>query len=112
VTIAGILAACGLRKPPDPSSTEVLRIQVTASGEISTDGQPTTLEHLPDRLKTLKEVNGAVAYHRENPEADPHPNAMAVIQLVVEHKLPIRLSSKPDFSDVVDDRGQSHPASP
>jgi len=31
---------------------------------------------------------------------------MAVVKLVVKYKLPISMSSKPDFSDYVDESGQ------
>jgi hypothetical protein len=35
--------------------------------------------------------------------------AIEIVKLVVAHKLPISLSSKPDFSDYIDDEGHSHP---
>jgi hypothetical protein len=31
----------------------------------------------------------------------PHPNGAKVIELIVARGLPVRLSSKPDFSDAV-----------
>ena len=87
---------------------KVIKITVTAAGDITADGQPVTLEQLAAKLADLKQAGGAVLYHRENPASEPHPNAMKVIELVVNNKLPIKLSAKPDFSDSVDDKGVSH----
>jgi biopolymer transport protein ExbD len=88
---------------------KVLKVKVTASGDITADGQPVTLEQLAPKLSELKKAGGGVWYYRENPGSEPHPNAMKVVELVAENKLPIRLSAKPDFSDAVDDKGVSPP---
>ena len=56
-----------------------------------------------------REGQGEVWYYREVPEADPHPNAMKVLEAIVDQNLPIRLSTKPDYSDSVDDKGRSIP---
>jgi hypothetical protein len=37
---------------------------------------------------------------------------MAVVELVVKHRLPISMSTKPDFSDYVDGDGTSRPRKP
>ena len=79
----------------------VVRIRVGKAGEIWLDGARTTLEALRPQLVELRARNGVVWYHRTAPGADPAPEAMAVINLVIEHRLPISLSLRPDFSDVV-----------
>lgn len=84
-----------------PQFTEVIKVSITADGEIYADGQPVTLEQLAAKFAELKQAGGAVYYYRENPEDEPHPNATKVIELVVENSLPVRLSAKPDFSDAV-----------
>jgi hypothetical protein len=86
-------------------TTKVLKVTVTANGEIAADGHPVTLDQLSARLAELKLAGGDVWYYRENPSAEPHANAMKVIELVADNRLPIRLSSKPDFSDYVDGEG-------
>ena len=98
------------REKPAVHGNKVIKVKVTADGEITADGQPVTLEQLSAKCADLKKAGGEVWYHRENPAGDPHPNAMKVIELVAENKLPVKLSAKPDFSDVVDDKGVSHPA--
>jgi len=77
----------------------VLKIKAAAGGEIAADGKPVTLEQLADRLAELKRAGGGVWYYRENPEGEPHPNAMKVIELIARHRLPVRLFTKPGFSN-------------
>jgi hypothetical protein len=90
-------------------SRKVLKIAITAGGEISADGRLTTLEALIPTLRELAKNKGEVWYYREAPQADPHPNAMKVLSAIVDNDLPIRLSTKPDYSDSVDDKGRSVP---
>jgi biopolymer transport protein ExbD len=87
------------------ANTRQLKIFVSVSGEITADGNPVALDQLAAKLAELKQASGGVWYCRENPLAEPHPNAMKVMKMVVDNKLPIRLSTKPDFSDIVDDNG-------
>jgi biopolymer transport protein ExbD len=90
-------------------SRKVLKIAITASGKITADGRPTTIEALILILRELAKNKGEVWYYREAPEAEPHPNAMKVLSAIVDQNLPVRLSSKPDYSDSIDDKGRSVP---
>jgi biopolymer transport protein ExbD len=90
-------------------SQKVLKVAITAKGEITADGRPTTLQALIPILRELAKNKGEVWYYREAPEGDPHPNVMKVLSAIVDQNLPIRLSSKPDHSDSVDDKGRSVP---
>jgi len=60
-------------------------------------------------LRELSKEKGEVWYYREAPETEPHPNAMKVLSAIVDQNLPVRLSSKPDYSDSIDDKGRSVP---
>ena len=68
----------------------------------------------PDRcipiLRELAKSKDEVWYYREAPENDPHPNALKVLAAFVDQNLPIRLFSKPDYSDTIDDKGRSVPS--
>jgi hypothetical protein len=77
------------------------RIRVARTGEIWFDGSPVTLEALAPLLRGLRAAGGVVWYYREQPDAEPAPEAMAVVGLVIEHRLPISMSTRPDFADVV-----------
>lgn len=94
---------------PVVSAEPVAKVTVLASGVLLLDGQPITLSALDERLKALKAANGAVWYHRQNPAAEPPPQGMAVVQLIVKHQLPVSMSARPDFSDYVDKDGVSRP---
>lgn len=87
------------------SSPPVLKVAVTQDGGITADGKQTTLEDLVPRLRELATNKGVVWYYRAAPESEPHPNALKVLAAVIEQKLQVRLSSKPDFSDAVGDKG-------
>src|SRR4051794_128212 len=88
-----------------------LKISVLASGAILLDGKPMEFEQLDAALQAAKQRNGnaQVWYYREAGGAQPPPQARAVIQRIVQYKLAISLSSKPDFSDWVDAKGVSRP---
>jgi hypothetical protein len=68
-----------------------------------------SLDHVSAMLADLKKAEGSVLYHRENPQGEPHPNAMKLMKLAADHQLPIRLCARPDFSDAVDEKGVSRP---
>lgn len=89
--------------------TPKVQIKVLADGSVQLDGAPASLDKIDERLAALARANGEVWYYREAPQSDPPPIAMQVMDVVAKHRLPISMSSKPDFSDTVDDRGVSHP---
>jgi len=77
------------------------RIAVAASGAVSYNGTPVTLAGLKIMLKDLKRANGVVLYYRESADREPPPAASAVVQLIIDQQLPVSMSRKPDYSDVV-----------
>ena len=87
----------------------IIKISALASGKLLLNGQDSSLPTIETELKNTK---GVVWYFRENPQSEPPPEAMAVIELVVKYKLPISMSSKPDFSDYIDENGNSKPRKP
>ena len=89
--------------------SQIARISALAGGTVLLNGTAADISTIEAEFARLKKVNGAVWYYRENPEQEPTPDAMAVVKLVVKYKLPISMSSKPDFSDYVDENGQLHP---
>jgi hypothetical protein len=88
------------------------KIAVTAKGAISFDGKPITLDMLKQRLIDLKKRNGVVWYYRESPASEPPAQAMQVIKLIAEIGLPISMSTRPDFSDVLLPDGSTRPRFP
>ncbi|MDP3739932.1 MAG: hypothetical protein Q8R02_21275 [Hyphomonadaceae bacterium] len=94
-----------------------LRVALFKDGRIEANGQPVTLAQLGDALdKAKSNARGSVAYYREGGDSDPSPEALPVITAVMgtimDRSIPIRLSSRADFSDAIDEEGRSTPLSP
>ena len=85
---------------PAPSSSS-MKIWVSANGDIEVDGKPSDIPALAPALGELAKRKGVVLYGRDAAGKEPHPNAMSVIKLVVANELPLRMSSKRDFSDAI-----------
>jgi hypothetical protein len=83
-----------------------LKIAVMADGRITVDGTPTAIDSLRVSLKRLAEQKGAVWYYREAGQGQAPPEAAEVIQAVIENQLPIKLSSRPDYSDAIGPDGK------
>lgn len=91
-----------------PAAPPVAKIAVT-SKSLTLDGAPVTLDELKVKLAELKKRNGRVWYYREasTREGDPPPQALEVIQLILDSKLHVSMAGKPDFTDVEDDAAGS-----
>jgi hypothetical protein len=83
-----------------------LKIAVMADGRITVDGSPSTIASLRVSLKRLAEQKGVVWYYREASQAKAPPESSEVMRAVIENRLPIRLSSRPDFSDAIGPDGR------
>ena len=73
---------------------EISKVRVDRTGTIYLNGKIVTIEGLQQELSRLKQGNGAVWYYRENPQGEPPPQAMAVIQAIVDAHLPVRLTER------------------
>jgi hypothetical protein len=84
-----------------PDESVVGRIAVTAKGTVSFDGAVITIDALKQKLSDLKKRNRVVWYYREAGKDEPPPQAMQVIKMIIDNRLPISMSTKPDYSDVL-----------
>jgi hypothetical protein len=101
-------AACNReRQEAMSSSGPILKIAVFADGRLSVDGSAATVESLRASLKHLAEAHGTVWYYREAGQQEPPAVAMRVMQSIAEARLPVRLSSRPDYSDAIGPDGRS-----
>jgi hypothetical protein len=87
----------------------VVRLSVLKSGKVFLDDREGDLGEVKKALGKAKLDNGVVWYYRENGESEPPPQAMEIIKLILEYNPPISMSTKPDFSDYIDDEGRSRP---
>jgi hypothetical protein len=91
---------------PASHNAPTLKIAVMADGRIIVDGNPATVDSLRLSLKGLAEQKGVVWYYREAGQTQAPPEAAEVIQAVVDNHLPVKLSSRPDYSDFVGQDGR------
>ena len=98
-----LLSACShdSANPVTTMSTNVAKVGVFADGKIALDGHEVQIDELRARFAALSKEKGAVWYYRDTSSADPPPNAMLVVQAIIDARLPVSMSSKPDFSNVV-----------
>ncbi len=89
------------------ATTRILKVTVLTTGELLLDGVRTSVQKLEQVIKENEGTKLIVWYYREDAGKDEPPVALKVMKLLVEHRLPIRLSSNPDFSDAISDIGQS-----
>ena len=90
-----------------PNEKAILKISVQNNGSLKADNRLISLEELQSQIQKNTEQNGVVWYYRESGHQTPPPIAMQVMQMIVNANRPIRLSSKPDFSDSIDSHGNS-----
>lgn len=91
--------------PVDPNAP-VLKIAVMLDGRLTVDGSPATMDSVRASLKRLAELKGVVWYYREAGQTAAPPESIAVIQSIIENRLPIRLSSRADYSDAIGPDGK------
>ena len=70
-------------------------------GTIPADGVATSIESPGALLKSHAEQNGVIWYYRKRPQLKASPEAMEVTRSIVENRLPVCLSSRPDYSDSI-----------
>ena len=86
-----------------------LQISVLSSGKVLLDGKRASISKVSKALAKARSEKDAVWYYRESGKGELPSQAIEIVKLVVENRLPISLSSKPDFSDYIDDEGHSRP---
>jgi hypothetical protein len=86
---------------------KVAKISALSDGTILLNGAPADASAVDAEFTRLKKVGGAVWYYRQNADQEPNPKAMSIVELIVKHRLPVSMSTKPDFSDYVDGNGHS-----
>lgn len=93
----------------DYDTSAVLRISAFKNGDIHVEGRGVTLDELDALLAAHVARRGVVWYYREDGQAEPPPMAMAALELITNHKRPVSMSGRADFSDTIDEHGNSRP---
>jgi hypothetical protein len=106
---AALLIGCSPKKEAPSEKPPILKISVNQAGTVLANGNEVSIAELNAELSDLKSQTGVVWYYREAGQEKPPTIAGEVISSLIEYQLPISVSSKPDFSDVIDQDGQSRP---
>ena len=109
VAVGTLGVACvGSDPAPRTPEPQYIRLFVQKDGQLELNGQQATLAEVTKALEAApQDGSTAVLYAREAPQEDPHPNGMKVMEIVVGKRLPVRFSSRRDFSDVIGRNGQT-----
>jgi hypothetical protein len=91
------------------SSPVVMKIAAYRSGRVTVDGVATEPAQLAMTLARLRHRNGVVWLYREGNESERHPNALLVARAIADARLPLSLSSRPDFTDELQADGTARP---
>ncbi len=105
-----LFAGCSKQSAPQSSAspdTPVLKVAVFRDGHFTVDGADSSLPALRESLKRHSERKGVVWYYREAGQEEAPPVAMDVLKTMMEARLPIRMSSRADYSDTIDEQGRS-----
>ena len=81
--------------------SNVIKVYVDQTGLITADGNPISLDGLDSSFNKLKISNGIVYYSRANGQAEPPPESMKVMEIVIKYSLPIKLYTDKTFSVLV-----------
>jgi hypothetical protein len=107
LAVLGALLAMSCACTPAPAPDAVARISVLASGRLLLNGSPTDLAGIDAELQRQKTRGGVIWYYRETAQSEPPTEAMSVMELIIKHGLPVRMSTQPDFSDYIDGDGKA-----
>ena len=91
----------GARPLCGPGREPVAQIRVSRAGQVELDGKRVTREELRAALARLSREGGSVQYYREGWNERPSEEAARVFEVIIDARMPIQLSSQPDFSDYI-----------
>ncbi|MBV8818016.1 MAG: hypothetical protein JO022_06640 [Acidobacteriaceae bacterium] len=86
-----------------------IKIALLASDTILLDGQAVDLEQLNGRLSKADSSQDQVLYYKQDLQRRCSAHSENILRAVIARRLPISFSTRPDFSDYVDQFGHSHP---
>jgi hypothetical protein len=87
--------------PVPAADAPTMKIWISKTGSVEINGKQVEVESVGPMLAELAQRKGEVFYGRDAAEEDPHPNGINVLQMVIASRLPVRMSTKRDFSDAV-----------
>ena len=122
ILAAGTLAGCkeSSQSSGSPSGPEVeearttipdgtIKISIFRDGSVKIDEVDMELQAAVERIRQADAAQTKALYYCEAGQEKPHPNAMTILKAITDARLPVMLSTEPDFSTVVGPDGQPRP---
>ena len=92
-----------------PSACNIHEVSVLSSNKILLSGEEVELSQLGGVFQNAAKNRGLVLYYRENAGAEATDLADKVIRLAIAAEVPIQMSERADFSDLVRNNGLLKP---
>ena len=93
--------------------SKAIYVAITERLEVQIDGKNVPADDINSEMTRLSRSGHFIMYYRPNGSIDLSSEQQSKFKKVLDSakrlKLPITMSSKPDFSDYIDDNGDSHP---
>jgi hypothetical protein len=74
------------------------RLVLSEDGELSLDDEALTMDALPAKIGEVKARGGSIWYHRAGPRDQRPPEAMQVLNILVEAQVPVQLYEDAEFT--------------
>jgi hypothetical protein len=111
--LMGLVSFLGCSKAATMNCPGTIYVTVARSGDVQINGKPVAAANVESELTRLRPTAHLVMYYRESADEEPSREQWSKIASVLDDvtklRLPISMSSKPDFSDYIDGQGSSHP---
>jgi len=91
------------------SSCDILQVSVLSSNKVLLFGVEMELAELSIAFQDAAKNDGVVLYFNENNVKDNQSVSSQIVQMVIDHQLPITMSFEADFSDLVYPYGNLKP---
>jgi len=99
-----LIVACSKKSEPGAAGVETARaagatsLVLLENGELMLDGEPVTMDELPQKIGEVKARNGNIWYHRAGPRGQRPPEAMQVLNILVSAQVPVQLYEDIEFT--------------
>jgi hypothetical protein len=74
------------------------RLVLSEDGEVRFEDEALTLDELPAKVGEVKARGGSIWYHRAGPRDQRPPEAMQVLNILVEAQVPVQLYEDAEFT--------------
>jgi hypothetical protein len=96
-----VLSACSKKGGAGVEAAQAAgasRLVLSEDGDLSLDDESVTMDALPAKIGEVKARGGSIWYHRAGPRDQRPPEAMQVLNILVEAQVPVQLYEDAEFT--------------